>query len=97
MGPVAWCAIGVILGWFAGRLGSEGGSVNRIEAVVVAIFGAFVGGEFLSFYVLADTGKPHAAQQVGLAAAGAIGALLLLLALRKAVGPAPKKTKKRRA
>lgn len=96
MGPVVWCALGALVGWFGGRLGSEGGAVNKIEAVLVGIFGSFVGGEFLSTYLLADPSKPNLVQQAGLAIVGAVVALMLLRFMRKAVGPPAKVTKKRR-
>lgn len=66
------------------------GKVVRIEDMLVGIFGAFIGGEFLPS-VLAAKGAAPAAGFSGLAlltgVAGAAVMLALLGLMRKAVGP----------
>ena len=80
--------MGAAIGWALGSVtGSKGGTM-RIEDVLVGVFGAFIGGEFVS--TLLQGAK--AAQTFGfkglLAAVGTAVAMLLLLNLmRKAVGP----------
>jgi uncharacterized membrane protein YeaQ/YmgE (transglycosylase-associated protein family) len=67
----------------------SGGRVLLIENMAVAIFGAFVGGDFvvamLNHGVVND--KDFHASSLGFAVAGAVGMVILLKLMRMAVGP----------
>ena len=81
-----WCVVGVLLGWLGGRLGGDGSKSTRIEAVLVGVFGAFVGGEFLpSMFMKLDKGFNMTA--FSMAVATAIVGLVLLRMMRRAAGP----------
>lgn len=101
--PFIWCAVGATIGWLASQLAaSSGGAVGRIESILVGVFGAFVGGEFvadlLTQAVPAVAALPGAAVvpipavpfsmlALALAATGSVVMLILLAVMRKAVGP----------
>ena len=74
----------------AGATSKNPTTVNRIEEVLVGIFGAFAGGEFL-LSQFAPRAPAAAADfsivSVGLGIAGAIVMLVLLRVMRGAVGP----------
>lgn len=80
-----WAVVGGALGTLAGALQADKGKVYRIESVLVGVFGAFVGGDFL----VAMLWGPAAGVGVGLAMAvlGAVVMLVLLSVMRRAVGP----------
>ncbi len=80
-----WALVGGALGGLAGALKADKGKVYRIESVLVGVFGAFVGGDFL----VAMLFGPAAGLGVGLGMAvlGAVVMLTLLSAMRRAVGP----------
>jgi uncharacterized membrane protein YeaQ/YmgE (transglycosylase-associated protein family) len=99
---ILWCAVGAGIGWLAGLLRSGGTAMTRVEEVLVGIFGAFAGGEFL--YTLMTAPAVAAAPPAfgvkvveppftfsimafAMGIAGAIAMLLLLNLMRKAVGP----------
>lgn len=65
------------------------GLASRVESVLVGIFGAFVGGEFLASLLSggAAADKAFRASSAGLAVLGAVVMLLLLATLRRHVGP----------
>ncbi len=95
--PYVWCVIGAILGFLASLSGGEGTIVMRIESVLVGVFGAFLGGEFIAVYLLSPAmQKSINAATVGMAIGGAVVALGLLMAMRKAVGPMKAGKSKRR-
>lgn len=75
------------MGLLAGVIGSSQGKTIRIEEILVGIFGAFIGGDFL----LAMLAGPAATESGVAAAFGAIGGAVVLLALlalmRRKVGP----------
>jgi uncharacterized membrane protein YeaQ/YmgE (transglycosylase-associated protein family) len=98
MNPVIWCAVGAIVGWLASVAMPVPGLVTRIETVLVGVFGAFIGGEFVAHYVGASTPTSgFTASAFLLAVGGAIALLALLGVMRKAVGPMrPHKRKKAR-
>ena len=76
--------VGAIAGLFIG----SGGKVTRIEEVLVGVFGAFIGGEFVT--AMLNSGKAQTTFTVGglvNAVAGAIALLLVLVLMRRAVGP----------
>ncbi len=81
--------MGAALGWIAGLLSKPGDRVVTIENVLVGIFGAYIGGDFVA--ALLSHGKTNdkdfSMGSLGLALAGAVVMLLLLKLMRKAVGP----------
>jgi uncharacterized membrane protein YeaQ/YmgE (transglycosylase-associated protein family) len=83
-----WCVVGVAAGWIAGTVMRAPGLASRVENMVVAIFGAFIGGDFVAALLAgpapATAFRPSA---LGLAVAGALSMLALLAVFRKAVGP----------
>jgi uncharacterized membrane protein YeaQ/YmgE (transglycosylase-associated protein family) len=89
VGPYVWCVIGVVMGWLATVVGRQGDFIVRVESVLVGVFGAFVGGEFLASMLLqpAPKGAGLTAGPVLFAVAGALVGLLLLHIMRRAVGP----------
>jgi uncharacterized membrane protein YeaQ/YmgE (transglycosylase-associated protein family) len=83
-----WCALGGILGWIAGVMMGGGGRIVLIENVLVGIFGAFIGGEFIA--AMLNSGKVATEFRIGslaIAVASAVVMLLLLKVMRRAVGP----------
>lgn len=84
-----WCAAGAFVGWCAGVLMNSGERTVIIENVLVGIFGAFIGGEFvvamISQGVVADKGFQIGSLAIALGSA--IIMLLLLKLMRGAVGP----------
>lgn len=79
------------MGWAMGSLMADT-KIGRVEAILVGVFGAFIGGEFI-----ADMFRGAAAaasQGLGtklILAAGSAGVMLAMLAvLRHAVGPQQK-------
>ena len=83
--PLAFLALGV-LAWLLGR------ALRAREAFALGFawgFGAFIGGDFvaarLSTGIVND--KVFSVRSLGLAIAGAVTLLLILKAMRKAVGP----------
>jgi uncharacterized membrane protein YeaQ/YmgE (transglycosylase-associated protein family) len=98
MNPFIWCAVGAITGWIASTVMPVPGLASRIETVLVGVFGAFIGGEFVSTLVgtpaPATVFRPAA---LGLAFGGALALLALLAVFRQAVGPLrPHKVPKKR-
>jgi uncharacterized membrane protein YeaQ/YmgE (transglycosylase-associated protein family) len=87
--PYIWCVVGAAIGWAAGLMMSSGGKTLLVENVLVGVFGAFIGGDFvvamLSPGVVND--KVFSMRSLAFAAAGAVVMLLLLRLLRTAVGP----------
>ncbi len=84
-----WCAIGAVLGFLMGTIkGGETTQIMRIEEVLVGVFGAFLGAEFMSDMLRA---KGDAVQgfgvKFGLAVFGAVVFLGLLALMRRKVGP----------
>jgi uncharacterized membrane protein YeaQ/YmgE (transglycosylase-associated protein family) len=83
-----WCAIGAIAGWLASRMMEAATRSTQIENILIGMFGAFIGGEFVS----AQLNGPAVAtgfhvSSLMLAIAGAVVLLLLLKLMRKVVGP----------
>ena len=89
MGPYVWCAVGAVMGWVASRMMSPPGFVAMVEAICVGIFGTFLGGEFLPAMVLATSAEPRglSAVTVSMAVVTAAACLMLLVAMRRSVGP----------
>jgi uncharacterized membrane protein YeaQ/YmgE (transglycosylase-associated protein family) len=83
-----WGAIGAVAGWLAGTVMGSRGKVQRLEEVLVGIFGASIGAPVLGDMLQA--GKPVPGFTAGALAGaivGAIALLLLLRVMRGAVGP----------
>jgi uncharacterized membrane protein YeaQ/YmgE (transglycosylase-associated protein family) len=101
--PYIWCAVGGVLGWLAGKMAGDGTFTVTVEYVLVGIFGAFIGAEFVSSMFAAAPVVPAVAKAPGapavvvpavftigglaLAVIGSIVMLGALTWLRKAVGP----------
>ena len=95
--PYVWGAIGAVLGYLGGSLGGDGTLSTRVEAVLVGMFSAFIGAEFIALYVLsAESFKGITAAKGGMAVMGAVIGLGLLMAMRRAVGPMKAGKSKRR-
>ena len=77
------------MGWAAGVMMKSGGRTLLVENVLVGVFGAFIGGDFivamLSHGVVND--KIFSMRSLACAVAGAVAMLLLLRLVRGAVGP----------
>jgi uncharacterized membrane protein YeaQ/YmgE (transglycosylase-associated protein family) len=83
-----WCAVGAFAGWLSSRLMQAPARSAQIENVLIGMFGAFIGGEFVSVQVSGPsvaTGL-HVSSLM-LAIAGAAVMLLLLNLMRKLFGP----------
>jgi uncharacterized membrane protein YeaQ/YmgE (transglycosylase-associated protein family) len=86
--PYIWCAVGAVLGLVAGSFMGSTARVVRIEDVLVGMFGAFIGGEFVT--AMFNGGKAVETFTAGglLNAVVSAAALLALLGLmRRKVGP----------
>jgi uncharacterized membrane protein YeaQ/YmgE (transglycosylase-associated protein family) len=81
------CAVGAGIGWLAGILMGSVGKIVLIEEMLVGVFGAFIGGDFLLSQLVGPTGTGSLIQSLGLAAAGAAVMLVLLRVMRRVVGP----------
>lgn len=82
-----WCAIGASVGWIAGAMAGGSGKVSRTEDVLVGVFGAFIGGEFIADMLRGKSSGTFSISSLGLAVAGAVVMLLVLKVMRGAVGP----------
>ena len=88
--PYIWCATGGIVGYLFGIfLQVPGGRREFTENILVGIFGAFLGGDFLVSQlhggVVNDT--VFSFSSLGFAIGGAVALVLILRIIRKAVGP----------
>lgn len=83
-----WCAVGALLGAGAG-LATAPGRVVVIENVLVGMFGAFVGGDFLvdMFGSVAAGDSGFHIGSLGAAVGAALVMLYILRLMRRAVGP----------
>lgn len=82
-----WALVGAALGGLAGAMQADKGNVHRIEAVLVGVFGAFVGGDFLVAMLWAPAAGGFSATGLAMAVVGAVVMLALLSVMRRAVGP----------
>lgn len=83
-----WCGVGLLAGGIAILLLGAQGLVHRIETMAVAVFGAFIGGDFLGAQFgggPADTS--FRVSSLALALAGSVVMLVLLRLMRRSVGP----------
>jgi len=85
--PLFLCAVGAGTGWLAGFFMRTEGKIVRIEEMLVGVFGAFIGGDFLLSQLTAPAGAGTVVQSLGLALGGAAVLLLLLRVMRGVVGP----------
>lgn len=82
-----WIFVGGALGGLAGAMQADKSKVFRIESVLVGVFGAFVGGDFLVAMLWGPKAGGVSAVGLAMAVAGAIVLLALLSVMRRAVGP----------
>jgi len=91
--------VGALVGWLAWVLAQSGGRTLLIENILVGVFGAFVGGDFL--VALLNNGvvddKVFKMGSLVYAVVAAVVMLLILKLLRHAVGPMKAGKKKARA
>ena len=88
MNPVIWCIVGALVGWLGGAMMPAPGRVRRIEDVLVGVFGAFIGGEFLAAMLAGGgTASGFRISSLAFAVGGAVAMLLLLALMRRSVGP----------
>ncbi len=86
-----WCAVGAAAGWFSSRIMSLPARSAQIENIVVGMFGAFLGGDFVAAQFNGGVVAPEfRIASLGLAVAGAVLLLALLQWMRKVVGPLKK-------
>jgi uncharacterized membrane protein YeaQ/YmgE (transglycosylase-associated protein family) len=88
MNVYIWCAVGATLGWIFTRMMHAPARSAQIENILIGMFGAFIGGEFIAAQlgVVAKDGS----FQIGalaLAIAAALVILALLKLMRSWVGP----------
>lgn len=97
MNPYIWCVVGALLGGLAGLLAKTSDRTIVIENVLVGVFGAYIGGDFVAVMVNGRLlNHDFSAASLGYAATGAVVSLLLLRLMRRAVGPL-RPTKKRKS
>jgi hypothetical protein len=84
-----WCAVGALLGGAAGLGAAPLARVLIVENVLVGMFGAFIGGDFLvdMFGSLRAGDTGFHVGSLGFAIGASIGMLVLLRLMRRAVGP----------
>jgi uncharacterized membrane protein YeaQ/YmgE (transglycosylase-associated protein family) len=86
--PFIWCAIGAAIGWLSTRLTSGPTRASVVENVLVGMFGAFIGGDFVAAQFNAGVvATTFTLPGMALAIGGAVVILLLLRLMRKLVGP----------
>jgi uncharacterized membrane protein YeaQ/YmgE (transglycosylase-associated protein family) len=86
-----WCAIGAVAGWLCTLMMKAPVRSAQIENILVGMFGAFIGGDFVAEQISgAKISEGFHMSSLGLAVAGAVIALSLLMLMRKAVGPMQK-------
>ena len=85
--PYLICALGAATGWLAGLFMQSSGKIVRIEEMLVGVFGAFIGGDFLLSQLVGPKATGSLVQALGLAFAGAAVMLVLLRVMRGVVGP----------
>ncbi len=83
-----WCAIGAFAGWLSTRMMTAPSRSVQIENVLLGMFGAFMGGDFVAVqFSGAKVAESFQFTSLLLAVGGAVVLLLLLQLMRKAVGP----------
>jgi uncharacterized membrane protein YeaQ/YmgE (transglycosylase-associated protein family) len=84
---VVWCLVGAAIGWLSGAMVANGGRVVLVENMLVGVFGAFIGGEFVADMMGLRKAGGFSVSALGSSIAGAVVLLLLLRIMRGAVGP----------
>jgi uncharacterized membrane protein YeaQ/YmgE (transglycosylase-associated protein family) len=80
--------VGALTGWLATRFMNAPARSAQIENVLIGMFGAFIGGEFVAAQLSgAQVANSFHISSLLLAIVGAVVLLLLLYALRKLMGP----------
>lgn len=88
MNLIACAVVGLLVGALFALRPQAQGPAHRIETLVVAVFGAFVGGDFLAAMLRgAPADDTFRASSLALAAGGAVVLLMLLALMRRTVGP----------
>ena len=87
--PYIWCAVGACVGWFSGLFMKSDGRIVMIENVLVGVFGAFIGGDFVVAMITKGpvSDNVFSVRSLAFAVAGAAVMLLVLRLLRSKVGP----------
>jgi uncharacterized membrane protein YeaQ/YmgE (transglycosylase-associated protein family) len=87
--PFIWCAVGGLVGWLAATCGTGSGRIVLVESVLVAVFGAFIGGDFVASQLNGGVvdDKVFKVSSLSMAVTGAVVMLLLLGLMRRVVGP----------
>ena len=85
-----WCFAGGLVGWAAGFLMGTTGRTEVVENVLVGVFGAFIGGEFIVSMLdgpvkVVDTSFHIRSLAIALGAAAFM--LIILKLMRRVVGP----------
>jgi uncharacterized membrane protein YeaQ/YmgE (transglycosylase-associated protein family) len=84
-----WCAVGALIGAVAALAMPGQGRTVLVENLLVGVFGAFIGGDFLvaMFNGGAVNDKVFHVGSLGMAIGGAVALLAVLRLMRGAVGP----------
>jgi uncharacterized membrane protein YeaQ/YmgE (transglycosylase-associated protein family) len=84
-----WCAVGAAIGFVLGSMLGKSSRSGRIEDILVGVFGAFIGGEFVADLLRGPiaTSTQGFGVKLMLAVAGALTLLGLLALMRRSVGP----------
>lgn len=87
--PYIWCFVGGLIGLVAGLVAGQKERIVVIENVLVGVFGAFIGGDFLvaMFSGVPPDDKVFHLRSLMAAIATAVVFLLALRLMRKIVGP----------
>jgi uncharacterized membrane protein YeaQ/YmgE (transglycosylase-associated protein family) len=87
--PFIWCAVGALIGAAASFMVQGQGTVVMIENILVGVFGAFIGGDFLvaMFNGGVVNDKVFHVSSLAMAIAGAVVMLVVLRLMRSVVGP----------
>ncbi|MDO9403827.1 MAG: hypothetical protein Q7T87_07355 [Polaromonas sp.] len=87
--PYIWCLVGAVLGGLACFFKKSAERSVMIENVAVGVFGAYIGGDFLSAMIPGATGlvTDFSMRSLGLAVASGTVFLLALGLMRRKVGP----------
>ena len=96
--PFIWCAVGALVGWLAWVMARTGGRILLIENVLVGVFGAFIGGDFITSMLNSGivNDKDFSFRSLAIAITAAVVMLLVLRLLRRVVGPLQAGKKKAR-
>jgi uncharacterized membrane protein YeaQ/YmgE (transglycosylase-associated protein family) len=87
--PYIWCAVGGLVGWLAVMQSTGSGRVAVVENLLVGVFGAFIGGDFVAAMLNGGVvdDKVFKVGSLAMAIAGAVVLLLMLRLMQRVVGP----------